>query len=1689
MAMSGSSANTAHNGNAGKRLFVSMVSAFVVLAMITTSFMAVMVNAESNPEVWTDSDEYAPGETVYLFGDGFVKWVPVTIGLEHPDLETKTFTDTPEIDGSFVFDGYVAEWVANPDLAVNVTVTQVLSTGDLVATTQFWDPGAFIEGYTLAPHLRWTHGDIKGYNEGDSVPMSVVLSSQHLGEIPSVTIEVGFDFIDNNSATNPIHGIDFLTQYWTETPEAPFNTPGNSTNPFWIHPSEGILTDWVRMDNLLDEGGNQLLQVWRFTVDLEEGYDIAIVRFGAHLAVTDLSDPENPYYGASYYPGSALHVRMVMIDPTDNQGHRDVPIMLGEVLTPPEMVLDKTCDPEVVVEGDEITFELTWSNIGQAAASCLVFHDDLPWVVDIDPTSFLYWTSVNPTKLPPSTVPTVSGGTWDWSLGYWPGTGVNDTVTPLVGHLSFTATVNTNEPGCYYNWANLTYQDSHGGYYPPAVACCMFCIISEPSLMIEKTGPEYAHVDDVITYTYTVTNTGDVDLVDLDVVDDVVGVIASDVFLGAGDTTVFTASYTITGDEENPLVNIVTATGTDDYGRSATDDACWEVDILDPEIEVYKSASVEYALVGETVWYTIRVVNPSDDTDLYNVTVVDTLLGILYTGTLLAGQDITLPPVSLTVTDSSFDPLVNIVTATGEDKLNLEVSDSASATVELYYPDILVDKTADKACAEVGEVVTYTITVTNPSPETMWAHITDPLVGLDETVEIAPGEVWSRDIPYAVEEDDPDHLINTVRVDAWDCVSHHVYVVDSWDVDIYHPLIEVTKEGSLECAAAGDTITYWINVTNPSEDTPMYAVVDDPMFGGVIWAGTVLYGAPVELVLYHLVVEGSPDPLVNTVTVTAEDPQGHERTASASWSVDIYHPTILVDKEADKACAEIGEKVTYTVTVENPTIDTPMYVEVYDSMFGGLLYADWIVADDCWSQKYTHVVSDNDLDHLINEVWVYARDPQDHYVYGYDMWDVDILHPAIAIVKTADKACAAVGESIQYTIVVSNPSLDTTMDFVEVTDAMFGGVIWTGSLGPGESHTLDGPSMVYVVQSGDSDPLINTAYVYADDTQDHDERDSSSWSIDVVHPDVLVDKIADKTCAAVGELVTYTIYVTNPQTADVWLNGSVTDAALGQTWYFNDLMPGDVLTYTYTMAMPDVDPFINTVVVTAKDHQLHEVSASDSWSVDVVHPDVEITKEANLTCAAVGELVTYWINVTNPSTADVWLNGTVYDQTLGESWEFFDLKPGQTLTFIVEVRMPDVDPFINMAYVEARDHQLHPVSDDASWSVDVVHPYVLVDKIANMECAAVDELVTYTIYVTNPGTADVWLNGSVTDDVLGQTWYFTDLRPGQMLTFTYTMPMPDIDPFVNTVVVLAEDHQGHEVSATDSWRVDVVHPMIEVTKTADATNAHVGETIIYTITVSVPDGCDVWMNGTVSDPELGWVESFFGLQPGCSVSWTIPYLVTEETLDPFTNTVHVDAYKSRGADHLIPNQSPRIVLAAEHYARICRIMDFKVPVTLEVEVRNAFYDQDLQGRNLVAEIPGTDKQDELVMLGAHLDSWHSATGATDNAVNVAVMMEAVRNLQALGLTPPEKQSPLLRFLLQFRSPLVYILVASSIITAIIKDPLDSLIILAIVLITGRDLKRLNQLRLLSKPPAARESPTNAVPPPAGVLTNENPSQE
>jgi carboxypeptidase Q len=98
----------------------------------------------------------------------------------------------------------------------------------------------------------------------------------------------------------------------------------------------------------------------------------------------------------------------------------------------------------------------------------------------------------------------------------------------------------------------------------------------------------------------------------------------------------------------------------------------------------------------------------------------------------------------------------------------------------------------------------------------------------------------------------------------------------------------------------------------------------------------------------------------------------------------------------------------------------------------------------------------------------------------------------------------------------------------------------------------------------------------------------------------------------------------------------------------------------------------------------------------------------------------------------------------------------------------------------------------------------------------------------------------------------------------------------------------------------------------------------------------------------------------------------------------------------VPTQ---VVVAVEHYNRMVRILDKKIKVQVEMELQADFVDGDKKDLNIIAEIPGTDKKDEVVMLGGHFDTWHAGTGATDNSSGCAISMEAVRILQASGLKP------------------------------------------------------------------------------------------
>ena len=111
----------------------------------------------------------------------------------------------------------------------------------------------------------------------------------------------------------------------------------------------------------------------------------------------------------------------------------------------------------------------------------------------------------------------------------------------------------------------------------------------------------------------------------------------------------------------------------------------------------------------------------------------------------------------------------------------------------------------------------------------------------------------------------------------------------------------------------------------------------------------------------------------------------------------------------------------------------------------------------------------------------------------------------------------------------------------------------------------------------------------------------------------------------------------------------------------------------------------------------------------------------------------------------------------------------------------------------------------------------------------------------------------------------------------------------------------------------------------------------------------------------------------------------------------IRAFNNRTFD--LTKTVPTVVLRNEDYGRIWRIAEDNTPIKLEFDIRNKSFPEGTTNYNVIGEIKGTDKADEVIMLGGHLDSWHSATGATDNAIGCAIMMEAARIIKTLNLKP------------------------------------------------------------------------------------------
>jgi uncharacterized repeat protein (TIGR01451 family) len=409
-------------------------------------------------------------------------------------------------------------------------------------------------------------------------------------------------------------------------------------------------------------------------------------------------------------------------------------------------------------------------------------------------------------------------------------------------------------------------------------------------------------------------------------------------FVNCGDPLSFSQCEALSNVQ--PGVNVPsTGTGT------------WALYCKVPCIEVTKTPDTDQSKTGDTVNYEICVTNCSTGNDelcnltLYNIQVVDTLLGGPLPGfpSVLAPGDTVCLTFPYVVQPGDPDPLLNEVTATAVDNNGRQAEDVDNAEVDLVHPSIDITKTVTPPTSKAGDQVTYTITVTNTSPDVSLEHIvvTDPLLGPGPLAgfpaTLAAG-ASSGPVNFirTILGGDPDPLVNTatVHADPLGLLTNDITANDSATVDLVHPSFTVQKDCP-ETAEVGETIPYLLTITNTG-DVPLVIVsaIDDHAGSVPGTPGAPLPpGVPITFPYNYTVLPSDAPVLTNIVTVTVrlltDPPLPNQLTQSDDCTTEVGQPgtEITIEPSATSVCE--GESVTLTICEDNTgDVDlTHVYVE------------------------------------------------------------------------------------------------------------------------------------------------------------------------------------------------------------------------------------------------------------------------------------------------------------------------------------------------------------------------------------------------------------------------------------------------------------------------------------------------------------------------------------------------------------------------------------------------------------------------------------------------------------------------------------------------------------------------------------------------------------------------------------------
>ena len=1105
----------------------------------------------------------------------------------------------------------------------------------------------------------------------------------------------------------------------------------------------------------------------------------------------------------------------------------------------PEIIPDKTADIENPNFGDNVTYTVTVTNGGNADAKAVVVRDvlgkDLKFVSATGNYTFDEATNTI---------------TWIVDVD----AGKTETFNVVATVINYGNVTNSLVVG------NKTFSKN----------------VTVPEITPDKTvDNENPNFGDTVTYTVTVKNEGDGNAADVVIVDTLGKGLEYISSTGNYDnkTNTITWKVNLASGETKTFAVVAKIVGYTDVTNEVTvGNKTAAVTVNIPEIIPAKDVNNTTPNFGDKVEYTITV-NNNDNKDAKQVVIVDTLgKGLKFINASHNGKyDESTRTITWIIDLGAGESAVFSVNAAVEAYGNINntvVVGNKSATKNITVPEITPIKKVENTVPNFGEEVTYFISVFNSAiVDAKQVVVVDHLDKGLKYVSSSHNGVYdeaSHTVTWVVDIGAGSSLDLTVTAvaDEYGVLTNDVTVGDKIaSAVVTVPEIIPGKSVDVENPNFNDEITYTVTVTNNGVVDAKQVVVRD-----VLGEGLKFVKATGEYTF---------DEATNTVTWTVDLAKGESQTFYVTAVAEAYGvlfnnvfvgdktafavvtvPEIIPGKSVDVENPNFGDTVTYTVVVTNNGVVDAKQVVVVDHLDKGLKYVSSShngVYDEA-SHTVTWVVDigagsslDLTVTAVADEYGVLTND----VTVGDKTASVDVTVPEIIPTKDVNNTAPNFGDKIEYTIILSNngvvdakqvvvvDTLDEGLTFVSASDNGVWNpfkrtVTWTVDLAKGESKVFT---------------VIATVSAYGNIPNTVSVGDKSS-SVNIAVPEIIPGKTVDVENPNFGDTVTYTVVVTNNGVVDakqvvvrdILDKGLKFVKATGEYTFDED---SRTVTWIVDLAKGESQTFYVAAVAEAYGVLTNDVTVGDNTaSADVVVPEINPDKIANITNPNFGDKVDYTVTVTNDGIGDA--KDVVVRDVLGEGLKFvsatgnytFD-EVTRTVTWIVDLAKGESKVFSVIATVSGYGNVTNSlVVGNKTAGVNVTVPEINPDKIANITNPNFGDKVDYTVTVTNDGIGDA--KDVVVRDVLGEglkfvsatgeyTWdedsrtvtWIVDLAKGESRTFYVDAIVSGYGNVTNSLIV------GNKTIS-----VNVTVPEIIPDKTVGIENPNFGDTVNYTVTVT-----------------------------------------------------------------------------------------------------------------------------------------------------------------------------------------------------------------------------------------------------------------